>query len=498
MKLLKKLMVVFVAALMTMSLTTRVYADDEAVDPFKPETTVKVTVNGVMPGDTLHLYKIMTPTLNNKNEIVFNWVAEGIEDALKDLDNESGYEPTAAVQKALAKLIAEGKIDVSGNGDFKVTAEGTSAVANVAPGYYVALVKNGTGSLEAKVIYQNMIINAIPVPDSNTGKYVKHEDITVDVKKTTETLTKTQMEAGAADYVATTVEGYKIGDYIPFKIVTNIPSYPTNSKVAKFEISDSPTGLNIVSSEAYPVVVKVAGTVVAAGSSTYSLSVTGGALKIEFVKDYILANPGATVEVTYSAELLGKDSDIEVDITNNKAEIKYNSNPDEESYNEPETEIKQKTFNFTVLKHEKGKETVKLAGAKFSLWTAAENGTKITVIKDGDVYRPVKSSDTAPTEEVLIETNANGVATVVGLANATYYLQEEVAPAGYKKLDTRVECAASETTSTTEIDYKIPNTPGATLPSTGGIGTTIFHIAGAVLVLGAGILLISKKRMNNN
>ena len=49
-----------------------------------------------------------------------------------------------------------------------------------------------------------------------------------------------------------------------------------------------------------------------------------------------------------------------------------------------------------------------------------------------------------------------------------------------------------------EIFGQIVNEKGATLPSTGGIGTTIFHIAGAALVLGAGILLISKKRMNNN
>ncbi|MBR4537381.1 MAG: SpaH/EbpB family LPXTG-anchored major pilin [Clostridia bacterium] len=489
----KKVLALALAAVMVMALCCVAFAD---TDPFDAATTVNVTVNNLMAGDTLHLYKLATPSLSANNEMELTWIDDDIFIAIDGKSTETGYAPTAALQAAVAKLVADGDIDVSGDGSPKgvVADGGTSVTVAAAPGYYLALVKNGAASLAAKVIYQNMLINVLPVPDAATGKYVSSSAKTYDVKKAEETLTKTQMENGGTEYAATTVEGYKFGDYIPFKITTNIPSYPTNSKVAEFEIHDAPTGLKIVKDDTYPVTVKVGTDTVDPSDGTYSVTVTNGNLDIVFTKDYILANPGAAVEVTYSAELRGNDNNVEVDETNNKASIKYNNNPDETSYNEPDTEIKQKTFNFTILKHKAEDESTKLPGAKFSLWTAETNGEKITIVKDGDVYRPIKEGETAPNPEVLIETGANGEATVVGLGKTTYYLQEEVAPAGYKKLTSRVAAAASDTTSAVGIDYKIPNTPGQSLPETGGIGTTIFYVAGLLMVLGAGTILIARRK----
>ena len=489
----KKVLALALAAVMVMALCGVAFAD---TDPFDAATTVNVTVNNLMAGDTLHLYKLATPSLSANNEMELTWSDDDIFTAIDGKSTETGYAPTAALQAAVAKLVADGDINVSGDGSPKgQVADGeTSVTVAAAPGYYLALVKNGTASLEAKVIYQNMLINVLPVPDASTGKYVSSSAKEYDVKKTEETLTKTQKENGGTEYEATTVEGYKFGDYIPFKIETNIPSYPTNSKVAVFEIHDAPTGLNIVKNDTYPVTVKVADAEVAPSADTYSVTVANGNLDIVFTKDYILSNPGAAVEVTYSAELLGNDIDVEVDETNNTASIKYNNNPDEESYNEPDTEIKQKTFNFTILKHKAEDESVVLPGAKFSLWTAETNGEKITIVKDGAVYRPIKEGETAPNPEVLIETDENGEATVVGLGKTTYYLQEEVAPAGYKKLTSRVAAAANENTSPAGIDHKIPNTPGQSLPETGGIGTTIFYVAGLIMVLGAATILIARRK----
>lgn len=490
MKNMKKLLALVLAAIMMMALCGTALADSA----FDATSTVNVTVNDLMEGDTLHLYKLATPTLSGSNEMQLSWESDAVKTAITAItESETGYAPTAPLQAAVAKLIAVGNISVSGDGDPKATvASGaTSATVAAAPGYYLALVKNGAKSLEAKIIYQNMLINVLPVPDASTGLYKSADAKTVNVKKTTETLTKTQKEKGSANYEATTVEGYKVGDYIPFKIDTNIPSYPTNSKVAVFEIHDAPTGLKIVENTAYPVTVKVGGSTVAPDAAKFSVTVSEGKLDIVFVKDYILANPGAAVEVTYSAELLGNDNDIEVDETKNTAKIKYNNNPDEESYNEPDTEIKQKTFNFTLLKHAEGDETKTLAGAKFTLWDAATDGNKISLIKDGDVYRPIKDGETAVE---YIEVGADGQATIVGLAKTTYYLQEDVAPAGYTKLANRQAAVASEITSTTGVDHKVPNTKGAELPETGGIGTTIFYAAGLVMVLGAAVVLISRRK----
>ena len=114
------------------------------------------------------------------------------------------------------------------------------------------------------------------------------------------------------------------------------------------------------------------------------------------------------------------------------------------------------------------------------------------MIKDGNVYRPIKDNETAAE---TIDVDAQGKATIVGLAGTTYYLQEEVAPAGYAKLTARIAAAASADTSTTAVDYKIPNEKGQELPETGGIGTTIFYILGALLVIGCGIVLVARRRI---
>ena len=109
---------------------------------------------------------------------------------------------------------------------------------------------------------------------------------------------------------------------------------------------------------------------------------------------------------------------------------------------------------------------------------------------------------------------ADGTIEIVGLDEGTYYLEETEAPAGYNKLAAPVKVVITKEinnetnkgTATITYSYnggaastgtvKVLNNMGQELPSTGGIGTTIFYIVGAVLVAAAGILLITKKRMN--
>ena len=83
-------------------------------------------------------------------------------------------------------------------------------------------------------------------------------------------------------------------------------------------------------------------------------------------------------------------------------------------------------------------------------------------------------------------------AVIFGLdKDSTYYLEETKSPEGYNLLDKEKEVALGTTTS---ID--VVNEAGSILPSTGGIGTTIFYIIGGVLVVGAGVVLVTRRRMN--
>ncbi|MBQ5812946.1 MAG: LPXTG cell wall anchor domain-containing protein, partial [Clostridia bacterium] len=107
-------------------------------------------------------------------------------------------------------------------------------------------------------------------------------------------------------------------------------------------------------------------------------------------------------------------------------------------------------------------------------------------VKDGDFYRV---ADATETEYVDIEA---GEVMIKGLDTDTYYLEEIEAPAGYNMLTARV----AVTPDVEAVEAVVVNSIGTELPSTGGIGTTIFYALGAVMVIGAGVLLVAKKRMS--
>ena len=128
-----------------------------------------------------------------------------------------------------------------------------------------------------------------------------------------------------------------------------------------------------------------------------------------------------------------------------------------------------------------------LGGAKFKLYDALTGGNEIKVVKVGTgEYRKAIGAE----EGVEIEA---GLSTIKGLANGTYYLEETVAPVGYKKLDVRTAVTVDYNDGSV-VTAIVPNTPGSILPETGGIGTTVFYAVGGLLVLGAVVVLLMKKR----
>ena len=146
-------------------------------------------------------------------------------------------------------------------------------------------------------------------------------------------------------------------------------------------------------------------------------------------------------------------------------------------------------------------------GNKYYKWD--EVNKKVTWVAEAE-------KETAATQKT---TNKYGKATFEGLKEGTYYLEEITAPKGYNKLKDPVEVKIEPTYDTTNgtLDasvagckliqdapdshyyqvQSISNKAGAVLPSTGGIGTTIFYVLGSILVLGAAVLLIVKKRMKD-
>ena len=157
-------------------------------------------------------------------------------------------------------------------------------------------------------------------------------------------------------------------------------------------------------------------------------------------------------------------------------------------------------LKYTMVKGEDGTETkTNLAGAVFTLSKNSDGTNPIALIKVKDnVYRVAKTGETGTITEIT--TDATGAFTIEGLDSDTYYLTEEVAPAGYNTLKEAVKIVIANdgkvTYNGTVVDtVEVLNQTGTELPSTGGIGTTIFYVLGGALMVGAFVLLVVRKRM---
>lgn len=219
-------------------------------------------------------------------------------------------------------------------------------------------------------------------------------------------------------------------------------------------------------------------------------------------------------EITFTQAYLDEitaDTDIVVTysaVLNEGAVIADNGNTNDTKLNygdKSETEwdqTKTYTFKFDLVKTKE--DNTILAGAKFELYDAETDGNKIALVKESDGTYRVATATEKSAEGFTSAVIEAGHVTIKGLGNGTYYLEETEAPAGYNKLSARVAVIikdGNEDATVTENKWtaggvKVINKTGTELPSTGGIGTTIFYVIGGILVLGAAVLLVTRKRMD--
>lgn len=211
------------------------------------------------------------------------------------------------------------------------------------------------------------------------------------------------------------------------------------------------------------------------------------------------------ITVTYSATLnanavIGNDANTNT----NKTLLSYG-----DSQKTTEVTTNTKTFKMDVFKYTENRtdKTKKdgLADAVFTLKKGGETNT-INFVKEtsdenkGDIYRVANTGD------ANIKTNKSGKFTIQGLGAGTYYLTETKQPAGYNKLSTPVTVVIDKDGKVkvkNGDDYDevkrvdVENKTGTVLPSTGGAGTTMIYLIGGALVLGSGVVLVTKRRVKN-
>ncbi len=281
-------------------------------------------------------------------------------------------------------------------------------------------------------------------------------------------------------------QGLEDGTYADAQLDVNIGDtvyYDAEIKIGKganYEITATDTlstGLTLNHADG-EITVEVNGTAVPAAN--YELTATDSGFEIVFAANYIATLAENTViKIEYSA-VVNENAAIATAIPNT-FEIDYSK-----QHFVDHTDIKTYDVN---LKKTDG--TNALAGAKFNLFTSEKGGTALTFSKDNTGYY----LDAEGTAEIDAG-DGTGV-NIRGLEPGTYWFEETVAPDGYNKLDVRKSVeVVKDATNTAEIT--VINEQGTVLPSTGGSGTTIFYIIGAILVIGAGVVLVTRRRMNAN
>ena len=198
-------------------------------------------------------------------------------------------------------------------------------------------------------------------------------------------------------------------------------------------------------------------------------------------KEYVI-----TYTATLNENAVVKDENgVAIADANNRTHVSFG-----DGTNSEEDTTTTTTHKFSVFKHAKG-STDNLAGAVFSLKKA---GVVVKLIKlDDNNYRVAM-----PDEEDAVETFttvADGDIVIWGVdADDDYTLEEITPPSGYNKLTAEVAVTV-DADNGTRID--VENNTGSELPSTGGIGTTIFYIVGAILLIGAVVVLVTRRRADS-
>lgn len=290
-------------------------------------------------------------------------------------------------------------------------------------------------------------------------------------------------------------ESVSEGDEIDYTVTAEYPYYSADAEKKTFTATDKLTNATFKENS---LEIKVAGVNTALAPTTdYTVNEYKNSNKLEIAFKYNPNYAGKTVTIKYTAIVGSGEGNV-------KNEIKSNFDTDGDS-------VTSAKVNVTVEKLAKEPNDKKLSGAEFTLYEYSEEA------KDG--YTKVESASvitgtTAETKPIWVKkvgnpqsTTTEGTTTFVGLdAQKKYCVQETNAPAGYKiQKDYHVLTGAEKTSTETSKVYKFNNFDKVTLtndnlsalPSTGGIGTTIFTIAGCVIMIAAaGLFFASRKKTN--
>lgn len=493
MKKLTKLFALLLTLVLVLGTMSSVMADNEPATTEGPKGSV--TISNAMAGVTYKLYRVMDingiTADGEKSAFVTNqkWHAIFANDALKNYltlkdkaqvgtlvspVQDFGNEATAQ-QFAAALFAIQGAQAVTPDATETITESGNHVFANLPFGYYIMVSSRNTTTQTQYTVFtlkstsgvsiteKNLLTPAIVKKVKNGGQY--EDAVSADFNTVVEYQVTVKAVAGT--------DTYSITDVLPNQIAFTNPL--SVQKVSGAVTSDLATPADY--------------TVTPNGVKDFELTLTDTCRKQLKDNDKIV--------ITYKGKLNPNETTIAPYA--NSATLHYNTNK--------ELTDTANVFSGYVTFHKKdGKTGSALAGAKFVLTKTVDTNTFYAKLQESSsAYNFVEWVNTQEAATVITTSGTNAAHIIRGLAAGSYTLVEIEAPKDYIKGEDTV-VSVNETRSepdnvliglTTQV-AEIINMPGTILPETGGTGTTIFYIVGAVLIVAAATLLLIKRRTNEN
>lgn len=493
MKLIKKIAAIMFAFMMVVSMSCNVKAED--TEGVYGQNDGSITITGALQGQTYTIYEMLKlesfSGTNYSYKIADGWedfFKEGAEGAKYMQKDENGYMSfiagkggNADIREFAQKALAYAQEGHGINTQNKSPLEGKDTVefTGLNLGYY--LVGSTTGAL--------------------CGLDTTHKKVEIKEKNGVPTVKKTIEHGGKIDSNKKS-NSANIGETIAFETKINVSNGA--KKYVLHDKMDSNLKLFI------PTVEGTGPVHITANKSTVNPVYNTD----YFVDTNISDSCKCTFHVRFSEDYLNKIDDTVVLTCHYCAKLLDSAEINKEMVNQTwltygenntesrKSETKTYTFGIPVLKYT-GDARKPLAGAKFKLYTDSNCNDDANALKfklNENKYR----YDSTNGEYVLTSLNGTGHIDIEGLEAGTYYLKEIEAPKGYNLLANAVEVQITQDgkvmvkkganfEEATEVG--VENKTGTVLPSTGGAGTTMIYLIGGALVLGSGVVLVTKRRV---
>ena len=485
MKHMKKLASLLLALVMVFAMGTTAFAAQEG-----ELTGGSITIDNAVSGQTYSIYQILYLESYDATSGAYAYKAN------------SAWESWLETQTSYVSIDAQGYVtwvDGASAADFAKAALAHAKENNISSD------AEGITATTSEVKFENLKLGYYLV-DSTLGTLCSLDTTNPSVtikEKNAEVTNVKEVEEDSTDSYGS-VNDADIGQTVNFKSTITLPKGSENV-VFHDEMSQG-LSLNANSIKVYT----DANMTTELTAGNYTVTTTGLSdgctFEVSFDKTYLdgLTADTTTVYVKYSATV--NDQAVVGNTGNpNKSKVSYGETGHTKTT--PDSTTTTYTWSFDVLKYANGDKNKVLKDAQFVL--LSKDKTKVATIVNGKLtgWATVPAADddgniSWPANSTLT-TDTNGKITIAGLDADTYYLRETAAPAGYNKLANDVEVKIEPTTENdgksmtlTTVTAEVENKSGTELPSTGGMGTTIFYVAGSILLIGAAILLVTKKRMS--